>query len=43
MRYEGSEKSKKVYTNELIALLIYGVGLILLLTPKVTTILRSIS
>ena len=43
MKYEGEEDSKKVYTSELFALIIFAFALIVLLTPPVMNYLKGIS
>lgn len=43
MKYEGADEEKKVYTSEIVALLILGASLLLLLLPQSMEYLRSIS
>ncbi len=43
MKYEGKEEQKVVYANEVLALIVFAISLIILLTPWSFAFLRSIS
>jgi len=43
MKYEGREEEKKVYTSELVSLMIFAASLVVLITPPVISYLKGIS